>query len=173
MTVGAPNSKGAFFPNGLGGTIVSSTGYNETYDGLDDFMDADIAEEQSVEDVGGIPPPMTIGGPRSVVDQNALTQATDGLADNGTAYTRGLSPLPVATSAAFFAKDVYVSIGLPHGEFQFGNSTTGEADALPPSPHHLHPHHHQEAAAPSYSHHYGAGAPVHAPAYQGFAAGGR
>ena len=37
VTLGSPDGKGVFFPNGLGGAINKPTGYNETASGLDSF----------------------------------------------------------------------------------------------------------------------------------------
>lgn len=54
--------------------------------------------QQSTEEVGPIPPPLTAEGPANVTGEMDLTQSLTGPAQDATAGSRGLDPTPDSTT---------------------------------------------------------------------------
>lgn len=95
LTVGSPTGKGGFFPEGLNGAIKTPAGYNVSLNGTSDLpAQPRVATQESVAQVGTIPPPINAMAPRKVEGIYSLTQVLSGLKDNGTFITRGFYTLP-------------------------------------------------------------------------------
>ncbi|KAK9915059.1 hypothetical protein WJX75_004249 [Coccomyxa subellipsoidea] len=110
VTLGSPDGKGVFFPEGLYGAINKPTGYNATASGLDSFpaSGAKVATQLSTEQIGTLPGPVL---PSNVTGELDLTQSLTGGLDNGTAATRGYTTS--APGTPYFSNDSQVAVAYP------------------------------------------------------------
>lgn len=99
VTIGSPNGKGGFFPNGLLGKINSSKGFNLTGNGTATWPpNAVKAKQQPVKSLGTIPKPITAAGPATVPGVDQLTQSLNGnQTTKGAAYRGFIFPPPLGT----------------------------------------------------------------------------
>jgi hypothetical protein len=114
LTLGNPQGKGVFFPNGLLGAITTPYGYNMTDPANETFpsgltMNSAVLDTQmSIQQLGYIPPPPL---PMNVTGQMDLTQAMTGPVDNGTAATRGYVVVP--SGMPYFSNASQVAVATP------------------------------------------------------------
>lgn len=114
LTIGSPNGKGGFFPNGLIGRINKPTGYNKTALGLDKFpRRRAVSGQQSIRATGKLPKPVTAAGPRNVTGEEQLTQSFDGPLTTAGPENRGLKPVPARGSVN--ERNASVVVGTPGG----------------------------------------------------------
>eukprot|EP00891_Asterochloris_glomerata_P009604 jgi/Astpho2/9604/Aster-03876 len=81
---------GGFFPEGLGGKIVSSKGYDVMGNGAADYpKKAKLTYQGAAKEAGEVPPPITPKGPQNVSGEWNLIQALNGPKDQQVKETRG------------------------------------------------------------------------------------
>ncbi|CAK0780436.1 hypothetical protein CVIRNUC_005053 [Coccomyxa viridis] len=117
LTLGNPQGKGVFFPEGLLGNITTPYGYNMSDPGNETFPTSSdnsgkLDTQMSIQQLGYIPgPPL----PQNVTGEMDLTQGF-GPVDNGTAATRGYTPVPSGMPNFSNASQVAVAMPMMMGQ---------------------------------------------------------